>query len=269
MIFPHARSALVRLSDCIKIGLNSCALAAVAAVKIFEQHEASFSEVRLVVQRAQRGELAWSDAGAEAQRIHSEVPMQEAIRGGGWQSVLHSHALSTILTCCFCIESYANSFAHFLLDGDRFVPEDGGAKALLEQLVHPSERMSTKEKWEALGKVGGSAFDKGRAPFQHFVWLFNFRDDHVHDKPTNSVDRAQRRYNRHLPDPVAGMLDLGHALFAADVYWNLIEEAHRLSRVPREQFHRHYNLQPWQDSAHQQALRELANAYRRKGLSPS
>jgi hypothetical protein len=124
-------------------------------------------------------------------------------------------------------------------------------------------RLSTREKWEAVGKVGGgSGFDQSKIPFQDFRILFNFRDDHVHDKAVPyTKDRATKPYNRKFPDSVFGFLDLDHALYAAEVYWNMVQEIHRLTGDDPGKFHRHYNLKPWFGDEAWKSLRDLADGY--------
>ena len=163
--------------------------------------------------------------------------------------------------CCFSLESYVNSFAYFLIKESDFLGlSKSGRKSSAEAVLDAIDRLSTREKWETIGKMGSAVgFDRSRTPFQDF----RFRDDNVHDKAIPySEDRAAKRYNKKFPDPVFGSLDLGHALFAADVYWNMVQEIHRLTGVDAEVFHRHYNLKPWFDDENRRSLQELAVRYR-------
>lgn len=72
-------------------------------------------------------------------------------------------------------------------------------------------------------------------------------------RPPELEDRAVKRYNKKFPDPVFGSLDLGHASFAADAYWNMVQEIHRLTGVDAGVFHRHYNLKPWFDEGNRRS----------------
>ena len=119
-------------------------------------------------------------------------------------------------------------------------------------------------KWETVGKLKkGSGFDRSVSPYQDFKYLFNFRNDLVHDKVVDyKTDRARNRYGGHLPDPVFGMLELEHALYAADTYWAMVEQVHRLTGYPRAAFHRHYNLSPWFNDEFKAALMDAATQYK-------
>ena len=119
------------------------------------------------------------------------------------------------------------------------------------------EKMGPAEKWEELGKLG-PGFDKSRSPFQDFRNLFTFRDDHVHAKVRDFVGRSRRGYHGRLPDPVAGLLDLSHALYAAETYWDMVQEVHRLIGFDQAKFHRDYNLAPWFDEPSRLSWHEIA-----------
>jgi hypothetical protein len=92
--------------------------------------------------------------------------------------------------------------------------------------------------------------------------MFKFRNDHVHDKVVDLSHDRTSSYNGKFPDPIAGTLDLGHAMYAAATYWSLVEQLHKLIELRSEQFHRHYNLSPWRSPADRVAFESLANEYR-------
>jgi hypothetical protein len=81
--------------------------------------------------------------------------------------------------CCFCLESYVNSFAYFLIkDADFLGLAKSGRESSAEAVLDAFYRSSTREKWETIGKMGSTmGFDRSRTPFQDFRSLFNFRDD--------------------------------------------------------------------------------------------
>jgi hypothetical protein len=54
----------------------------------------------------------------------------------------------------------------------------------------------------------------------------------------------------------------GSPLFAADIYWNMVQEIHRLTGVDAGVFHRHYNLKLWFDEGNRRSLHNLAARYR-------
>lgn len=107
-------------------------------------------------------------------------------------------------------------------------------------------------------------FDAGRAPFQDFMVMFRFRNDHAHDKVVDLSCNRASTYNHKFPDPISGKLDLGHATFAATTYWATVRVLHETLNIGMEEFHRHYNVSPWHSATHREALEALANEYRRE-----
>lgn len=265
MLFPEMKSGLVRLSDAVKIGLQLCGEISLKVLAIYSQGEPHYSRAREIAHRAEEGKVNLDKADEQIREILANISLEVANTGAALQVQLHSHALSAVLMCCFCLESYVNSFAYFLIKESDFLGlSKSGHQSSAEAVLDAIDRLSTREKWETISKFGSTAgFDRSRTPFQDFRYLFNFRDDNVHDKAVPySEDRAPKRYNKKFPDPVFGSLDLGHALFAADVYWNMIQEIHRLTGVDPKAFHRHYNLKPWFDEENRRSLQELAARYR-------
>jgi hypothetical protein len=224
MLFPEMKSGLVRLSDAVKIGLQLCAETSAKVLAIYSQGEPHYRRAREIALSVEQSKVNADQADEQIREILERIPLEVANTGAALQVQLHSQALSTVLMCCFCLESYVNSFAYFLIKESDFLGlSKSGRQSSAEAVLDAIDRLSTKEKWETIGKLGSSAgFDRSRTPFQEFRHLFNFRDDNVNDKAVPySEDRAAKRYNKKFPDPVFGSLDLGHALFAADVYWNL------------------------------------------------
>jgi hypothetical protein len=265
LLFPEKKSGLVRLSDATKIGLQLCAETTAKVHAIYSQGEPHYSRAREIARRVEEGKVNTDQAHEQIRQILASIPLEVANTGAALQVQLHSQALSTVLMCCFCLESYINSFAYFLIkDADFLGLAKSGRESSVEAVLDAIDRSSTREKWETIGKMGSTiGFDRSRTPFQDFRSLFNFRDDNVHDKAIPySEDRAVKRYNKKFPDPVFGSLDLGHALFAADVYWNMVQEIHRLTGVDAGVFHRHYNLKPWFDEGNRRSLHNLAIRYR-------
>jgi hypothetical protein len=100
--------------------------------------------------------------------------------------------------CCFCLESYVNSFAYFLIkDADFLGLAKSGRESSVEAVLDAIDRSSTREKWETIGKMGSTiGFDRWRTPFQDFRSLFNFRDDKCTTKLSlYSEDRAVKGYS--------------------------------------------------------------------------
>jgi hypothetical protein len=271
MLFPEKKCALVRLSDAIKTGLEFCAQITSECVTIYTRYEKPFAEARSAAQAAERREIGDQEAEARIRDVLAAIPGEDVLRGCSFQKQLHGQALATILTCCFTLESYVNSFAYFLFQETDFLGlVKQGRQVTANVLMETIEQMRIRTKWDTLAKMGhGEGFDHGRAPFQDFDILFKFRDDHVHDKVVPlSEDRSATRYNGNLPDPVWGMLDLGHALYAGRVYWDMVKEIHAHVGVKQETFRRHYNLAPWASEGRREYFERLAVDYERKGLRP-
>jgi len=266
MLFAERKSALVRLSDCIKVNLNECQSISQQIIELHRAHASAIAALRSLAMSAERGEIDSAKFDREAQRLSGAIPVNVSQEVVAAQATLHSFALSTVLSCCFCLESYINSLAFHLFEEKDFLGLlREGHDATAEILIDAIERMSTAAKWEAVGKLKkGSGFDRSVSPYQDFKRLFNFRNDLVHDKVVDyKTDRARNRYGNRLPDPVFGMLELEHTLYAADTYWAMIEQVHRLTGYPRSEFHRHYNLTPWFNDDFKGALMVTATEYKR------
>lgn len=267
MLFPEKKSALVRLSDTLKIGLDTCANTSRQILDHFETYEETFREAQRIAKQALRNNTDTTELETQPREVPAHIPEEASWKGVYLQGQLHSQSLSTILSCCFCLESYVNSLAYFLFKETDFLGLiKDGHKVSADLLIEAIEGMSARKKWETVGRLrDGTGLDRSRTPFQDFIIIFNFRDDHVHDKVVDcSDDRPRKRYNGKLPDPVTGFLDLGHALYGAQTYWNMVLEIHRLVSIDKQTFHRHYNLAPWVDDAHRQELERLAEQYGRK-----
>ena len=272
MIFTERRSALVRLSDCIKIGLDLCAEASEKILEIFVPYEPLFRKAQEAAGQFLEKHSYLESAEQEIRGILFSIPDDVVFQGAYFQVRLHSQALSTILSCCFCLESYINSLAYYLLKESDFLGliKDGNITTV-EILTEAINRMSTRDKWKTVGLLrNAKGFDCSCSPFQDFQILYNFRDDHVHDKVVPwTQDRASKRYNNKFPDPVFGLLELNHALYAGKTYWDMIQEVHRLIGVKPELFQRHYNLAPWRDDKHLHRLKETASRYSERLKPPS
>lgn len=237
-----------------------------SAVEEFEPHKETI--------RAIRSRATEVLAGAEADSssivppgLPLDVPRQATVL----QLRIHSQALTTVLLCCFTLESYVNALAHFLLaESDILGLVRDGHRSTADVLFEAIARMSPRDKWATVARLGsGPGFDRSRSPWQDFDILFKFRDDHVHDKVVPYVtDRAAKRYNNRFPDPVGGLLNLRHALFAATTYWEMVQHTHQLLGVPSGAFQRHYDLSPWPRGEESLAeLSVLAKQYE-KSLHP-
>ena len=246
MLFQSGYSSLVRLSDCLKMGVGNAFETAKEVTSLHRKHAGAFKDIREIA----RKQLADMEAGEtpsddELKAASSRIPLDEALYVTSLQGRLHAETLSVILTSCFTLESYINSLGFLLLR---------------DQFCGAFERSSTLTKWERIGKFKSEhGFDKGKPPFQELKILFRFRDDHVHDKVAAwGSDVSKTRYNGKLPDPLAGLLTLSHAVFACDTYWGMVLRVHELVGLPLSEFHRHYNLRPWFNDEFEQEVRQAA-----------
>ena len=259
MLFPEGASALVRLADAVKLSLDTLGQMTAHAVQVFTPHREAIRTARKAAKEALAG---GPDAAALSAAI--SIPPEAAEQAAMLQLRIHSQALTAVLLCCFTLESYVNSLAYFLLaESDILGLVRDGRRSSADVLFEAIERMSPRDKWSTVARLGKAAgFDRSRSPWQDFDVLFKFRDDHVHDKVVAySADRASRRYNNRLPDPVNGLLDLGHAVFAATTYWSMVQHVHDLVGVPAVVFHRHYNLSPWPPKGSAQEFTTMALRY--------
>ncbi|PGL66846.1 hypothetical protein [Bacillus sp. AFS055030] len=258
MLFQEQKkSGLVRLSDCIKHGVYNAAqdTKELNIVSLSQKSQIQYSKE--IAAKMEKGEIDPSEA--EELIKTNGMSLDDAIRGAAIQSALHNQCLTTILTTCFTLESYINSFAYYLA-------KHHGRKGKLngKQLPYTDEftKLSTVKKWIKVVKIStGIEYrtDAADNPFGDLKILFKFRNDHVHDKVVGmSNDKSLTSYNGKLPDPVFGLLDINHVLFAVDTYWNLIKWVHRQIGVSQEEFHMHYNLSPWISPEVEKEIRDIA-----------
>lgn len=265
MLFLDGASALVRLSDCLTLTLRSSADTAEAVLRVYKRNEDAFGQLKKIAEAAMEGPLDAEEYEGELLRVLDRIPEDVALEGALLQKRLHSEVLSVTLISCFCLESYVNSLAYHLLSERDFLGLiSSGHKETADVLLEAIDRMSAQSKWETIGRLKDTAgFSRGAPPLQDFKILFRFRDDHVHDKVVDmGKDRGADRYGRKLPDPVFGLLDFTHALYAAEVYWSMITRVHELLQTPPEEFQKHYNLAPWLEEEERQQYRQVADEYR-------
>lgn len=263
MLFPEGYSLVVRLSDAVKLSLGTLREMSAEASEQFAPYR---DTIRAAQQQARAALATGSAAAGDAFEVElSRIPANVGKNAVVMQGRIHGQALTTILMCCFTLEAYINALARYLLsEHDLLGLIRDGRRTSADVLFEAIERMSVRDKWSAVSRFGkGQGFDRSRGPWQEFDVLFKFRDDHVHDKVTPyAADRATKRYHNHFPDPLGGLLDLGHALFASTTYWDMVTHVHDLVGVPKEAFQRHYNLAPWTDRDALRDLQETTKRYR-------
>lgn len=260
MLFAQGASALIRLSDALKVSLTLMEETTREATLLAESQAGPIRES----QRIAREVLAGKSTADPSEPLRS-MPQDLVNRVVLLQLRGHAQALSIVLLCSFTLEAYINSFAHYLLNEHDFLGLiRGGRKDSADVLYEAIERLSPRDKWNKVRRLtDGKEFDGSKSPWQDFKILFSFRDDHVHDKVVPySQDRSKKRYGDKLPDPIGGILDLGHALYAATTYWAMVTEIHTLSAVSAQEFHRHYDPSPWPSSDFSKEAASLATRHR-------
>lgn len=264
MLFQEKKSALVRLSDCLKFGVGNCFNTTTEVIKAFEKHSQSVAQMREIALSIERGSISYEQGEASLREASSNIPKDEALQTASLQGRLHAESLSVLLNTCFTLESYINSLGYFLLKEKDFLGlVSSGHDVTAEIITDAIEKMSTISKWDTLGSLNkGAGFNKSKAPYQNLKVLFNFRNDIVHDKVADYSDgKEDKRYNKKLPDPVFGLLDLTHVVFAADTYWSMVSEIHKLLGTDSAEFHRHYNLSPWFNDDFETQVRQTCNDF--------
>src|SRR6185503_2814465 len=93
MLFPDSRSGLVRLSDCVKVSLESCATTTTEILELYAKYEFSFRRAREIALRTKDREFT----DEEIEQISRGVPSEVAAEGVGLQGLLHSRSLSSVL----------------------------------------------------------------------------------------------------------------------------------------------------------------------------
>jgi hypothetical protein len=265
MLLPERKSGLVRLSDTVKLGLEACQLLSEDILAHYEQTKHFWKANQDIARAAEQGDITYEEAERRIQATMDPSQLAAAQIGANLQLQLHSQCLSSALMCCFCLESYINSFAWFAVHESDLLGLIGrGRSTSVDVLLEAIDRLQVKEKWKTVAKLAGkTGFDTSRYPFQDLVYLFNFRDDHVHDRMVAyGTERARKRYGGRFPDPTSGLLDLNHALYSATVYWDITQELHKLTGIATAEFQRHYNLAPWIDNARRILFQDTAKRYR-------
>jgi hypothetical protein len=261
MLFKgQKKSGLVRLSDCIKQGVLNVAQDTEELNKVFLSQNSQLRNNKEIVARVEKGEID-SDEAIKLLRTNG-MSREDATKGTALQYAIHNQCLTTILSTCFTLESYINSFAYHL-------SKHYGSKGKLNGTKLPNseefKKLSTVNKWIKVVEIStGIEYQTNvdNNPFSDLNILFKFRNDHAHDNVVSmSNDKSLYRYNGKLPDPVFGHLDIFHVLFAVDTYWYLIQWVHKKIEVSQDEFHMQYNLSPWISSEMAKEIRSIAATY--------
>lgn len=253
------KSGLVRLSDCLKDGLINVAEETEKLNQLYHSQKHELMSYNEMLAKLNSGEIKGEEA---IELIRTNEISLEADKVIALQSAIHNQCLTTIISTCFTLESYINSFAYYLSK------QCGPKWKIKGEYLHDSKYFSslrTIDKWRKIVEISTGKVYKNNSndnPFGDVRILFSFRNDHAHDNVVEvSFDKSEEIYNGKLPDPVSGSLDIFHVLFAVDTYWYLIQWVHNKIGVSLNEFHMHYNLSPWISSEMEKQIRNIAATY--------
>jgi hypothetical protein len=114
MLFAERYSALVRLSDTVKVQLETCGALTDAVLAYYDKHRSAITNAQALARDLLRNHQLPDDADERVRAALQSVPQHDAWNAALIQAALHSFALTTILGCCFCLESYVNALAFYL-----------------------------------------------------------------------------------------------------------------------------------------------------------
>lgn len=148
MIYPDKKSALVRLTDSLKVTLDCCSETTSEVLAIFERHKPALENLRRVAASVDKDEAPYSDL----EKANADIPEADVRVAAYLQVRLHGQSLAPILLSCFCLESYVNSLAYFLFGDANYLGlsrerHAAAATAILDTI----ERMAARTKWEFVG----------------------------------------------------------------------------------------------------------------------
>lgn len=255
MISTRGASLLVKLSDGMKAGLAQLAVATSDYLSLYHENR----EI-LEAQKRAAASMDFDAMEEAAARVPTEH-VSQAIH----LSINISHlALNVVLLACFTLEAYANAYADFSISQALGSPSNRGRHVKSPRTrIMAYLRKPLSEKWRELPTLAsGEEFELDSEPFVSFRTLVTFRNDCVHAKvkPFKRIPSHHQNIGR-LPDPTLEMLTLGHAIFASDTYWQMVNGLYERTGASRKEFERHYVLAPWPDDATASEWAALAAAY--------
>jgi len=234
MIFSTAKSSSVILTDVARFYLMQAIGDAESLLEFAKKHFKEYAESVQVGSKFLAGEIDLDTCENRLDEIKRRLPFETALHGAQLQANLNVDVLSTILYCCLALEAYINSFACFLVMEKNLL----GQSFSLEDFYW----WPVREKWKKLPKlVSGKTFAHGDL-WDSFDELFIFRNNAVHDKPTEWREEGGSGKGK-FPDLPFGLFDLSldNAILAAQTHDEMIKTLHNLTNVPEHEFQRHYN----------------------------
>lgn len=267
MLLAGGRSGLVRLSDSLKTTLELCEASTSQLLRIVEPYHHLYREIQRLALDQLAGKLDSDEHERRTREVLDGIPEEVQVKVAHLAAhEIHSLALTSVLFSCVCLEAYVNTLAYFLVNElDLLGLIKTGNKHSATVFVDAVAGMSIRDKWLTIARLKDErGFDRSCPPFQDFQILFKFRDDQVHNKVVEwGSPKSSRPYNGKLPEDVIPPLDMGHALFAADTYWGMVQEVHRLTKVPQPVFQEHWNVSPWKEESRRKKMAQTAAKYRK------
>jgi len=262
----YKKSGLVKLSDSVKISINDCFEISGELIDIHKKHQDVFARINKKIDNSAEfaqilkafddkrelsdiEKLRLTSFETEIHEMSYQIPPDAVNAMSVLRAIRDQRAVSVILNCLFCIESYTKSFYYFYKDSLKNKVKNNRFNSM-----NIEERLNTIEPL-----ILADEFNTRSLLALDLQALNHYRNDIVHDNISSfGDDRSQRRYYGQLPDPVLGFLNLSHIIFAADTYWKLVDEIHKLTGLSKEDFQKHYNLSPWFSSDFETKVRERA-----------
>ncbi|EKF9373098.1 hypothetical protein BVJ60_17785 [Vibrio cholerae] len=246
ILMDKKTSSLVKLSDCSKFAMISCIETSEQYLEIASKHVSTNKKLQTYAKEVESGALGYEELEVKIKELTGDEYTKDAIQAVALQGKLNSECMLFIVNCCFALESYINTLAHYLLDTKNLANVKSDTdNDVLPFFMEAFDKQSTVAKWEFIGKLKGSKFDKSKPPFQDLKVLFSFRNDMAHDKVNDFNVDVPKKYNNKLPNFMSNLLSLEHALFAAQTFQDLVKELKVLLGDVIDEFQKHYNLSPW------------------------
>lgn len=246
MILTDKTSSLVKLSDCSKFAILSCIDTSEQYLEIAKKHASTNKQIQKIAKKVESGAAEYTELESKIKELTDDEFTSDSFQAVALQGKLNSECMLFIVNCCFTLESYINTLAHYLFDTKNLANVKSDTEnGVMPFFMEAFDKQSTVAKWEFIGKLKGHKFDKSKPPFQDLKVLFSFRNDMAHDKVNDFNVEVPKKYNNKLPNFMSDLLILEHALFAAQVFQDLVKELKILLGDVIEEFQKHYNLSPW------------------------
>jgi len=144
MLLQKKKSALVRLSDCIKLGIGNCLDTTNAIIDLYMKYEEPIQEIGAIAKAILEDRISAEEGKKKKKKLLEvkKISEEDARREVSLEGRLHSECLSVILNCCFALESYVNSLGYYVLQEKDFLSLfREGHEATAEVLIDAIEKI--------------------------------------------------------------------------------------------------------------------------------